>query len=58
MNSLRVARKEKGWTLQNLSILSGITVPHLSFLENGKAVPTEITRVRLEGILEWKNQWH
>lgn len=33
---LRLARKEKGWTLKDLSAASGISVTYLSDLERGK----------------------
>jgi len=51
MNSLRQARKAKKWTLKNLSDMCGMTIAHLSWMERGKMIPTIITRVRLEMLL-------
>ncbi len=57
METLRQARKNKGYSLRNLRELSGITVPHLSWLENGKVLPSLVTRARLEEILEERINW-
>jgi transcriptional regulator with XRE-family HTH domain len=43
MKSLRQARKDKGYILKAVSGLTGLTVPHLSWIETGKIPPSFFT---------------
>lgn len=49
---LKRKRVEKGYTLQKLSELSGITYVQINNLENGKNKPTALTISRLAKALE------
>lgn len=51
MRTLRRVRKANNLTLKNLSVMSGLTVCHLSRMERGKFLPTITTRKRLELLL-------
>lgn len=53
-SSLKALRVAKGWTLQNLSDMSGITIANLSQIENAKQSPVKLTRIRLENIFNCK----
>jgi transcriptional regulator with XRE-family HTH domain len=50
MRSLREIRQQKKLTLEEISSLTGLTVPHLSWIETGKVVPNLHTKIRLERI--------
>jgi transcriptional regulator with XRE-family HTH domain len=50
MNTLRNIRQQKKLTLEDISSLTGLTIPHLSWIETGKIVPSIHTKIRLERI--------
>lgn len=50
MRTLRDIRQEKKLTLEDISSLTGLTIPHLSWIETGKIVPNIHTKIRLERI--------
>src|SRR6266702_46668 len=48
---LRLAREERGLTLDQLSALSGLSKPHLSRLESGERQPAIAALLELAGVL-------
>jgi transcriptional regulator with XRE-family HTH domain len=50
MRTLREIRQEKKLTLEEISGLTGLTVPHLSWIETGKMIPKISTKIRLKRI--------
>jgi transcriptional regulator with XRE-family HTH domain len=57
MKSLRQLRKDSGLTQEDLSVMSGISQDHLSFIERGIYKPTEKTRNKIEQALNTKVDW-
>jgi len=56
MKSLRITRKTKGLTLENVSTLTGVSVSTLSSIEKGKSTAQIITRTKVErelGPINW-----
>ena len=47
MEDLRTVRKRKKITQMELSKLTGIYQPHLSWIENGRTIPNEETREKI-----------
>lgn len=50
--NLRQIRNEKGMTVRELSEKSGISIGHISFIENGERDPTISVLVKLATALE------
>lgn len=57
MKSLKQTRIDKGVTRLEISNSVGISLANLSQIENGKQVPTLLTRKRLELLLDTKVNW-
>jgi len=58
MISLKQARKSYGWTLQQLSDATGITVANLHAIENGHQKPMRKTIYKIEKVtgpvIDWE----
>ena len=55
-NTLRVMRKEKGWTLEYLSTITNISETNLSFIERGKVKPNSETISKLAKAFDKTNE--
>ncbi|MFP8489275.1 helix-turn-helix domain-containing protein [Gracilimonas sp. Q87] len=55
--TLRTARVSKGIKQADLATMADINVATLSFIENGKTTPQEVTRQKLEQALGCSIDW-
>lgn len=51
-NHVKEYREKRGYTVRELSKLTGISVGHLSDIENGAKIPSVILALRLEKALK------
>lgn len=51
-NHVKEYREKRGYTVRELSKLTGISVGHLSDIENGVKIPSVILAYRLEKVLK------
>ena len=56
-NRLNAARKEKGYTAQQMADMLDITISAYRFYENGKARPTLDKLVQIADILDVTTDW-
>jgi transcriptional regulator with XRE-family HTH domain len=56
LNRIKKLRWEQNMSVRELAVLSGVSHAHITDIENGKAIPTQITILKISKALN-KKTW-